>query len=76
VRDRPIFTAGPLQDEFQDLRGFRPLPPLWTVEWPLFFAVDGSTPQPSRLIDARLADPLFSLPDGAGSLAFRNLKRG
>jgi hypothetical protein len=76
VTDRPIFSPGSLQNEFQDLRGFRPLPPQWTVEWPLFFPIDGSTPQPSRLIDAKLALGLFDLPDGGGSLAFRNLKRG
>lgn len=75
VTDRPIFAPGPLQNEFQDLRGFRPLPPQWTLEFPLFFAVDGSTPQASRLIDAKLTTALFDLPDGGGSLAFRNLKR-
>lgn len=53
VTDRPIFTPGPLQSEFQDLRGFRPLPPQWSVDWPLFFTIGGSTPQPSRLVDAR-----------------------
>jgi hypothetical protein len=46
------------------------------VQWPLFFAIDGSTPQPSRLIDSKLSQGLFDLPDGGGSLAFRNLKRG
>jgi Animal haem peroxidase len=76
VRDRPIFSPGPLQNEFQDLRGFRPLPPGWTVSWPHFFPIDGSTPQPSRLVDAKLVAGLFDLPDGGGSLAFRNLKRG
>jgi hypothetical protein len=76
VRDRPIFLPGPLQDEKQDLRGFRPLPQGWTVSWPMFFPIDGSTAQPSRLIDAKLVQGLFDLPDGGGSLAFRNLKRG
>jgi Animal haem peroxidase len=76
VRDRPIFQPGPLQNEFQDLRGFRPLPQGWTVQWPLFFPIDGSTPQPSRLVDAKLSQALFDLPDNGGSLAFRNLKRG
>jgi hypothetical protein len=75
VTDRPIFVPGPLQNDFQDLRGFRPLPQQWTVEWPLFFSIDGSTPQPSRLVDAKLATGLFDLPDGGGSLALRNLKR-
>jgi ParB-like chromosome segregation protein Spo0J len=69
-------TSGPLQNEFQDLRGFRPLPQQWTVDWALFFPVSGSVPQSSRLIDAKLTQALFDLPDGGGSLAFRNLKRG
>ncbi len=76
VTDRPIFISGPLPNEFADLRGFRPLPPGWTVDWTLFFPINGSTPQPSRMIDARLIPALFDLPDGGGSLAFRNLKRG
>lgn len=76
VTDRPIFLPGPLQNETQDLRGFRPLPQQWTVQWPLFFSIGGSTPQPSRLIDAKLVTGLFNLPDNGGSLAFRNLKRG
>jgi hypothetical protein len=79
VTDRPIFIPGPLPNEFADLRGFRPLPQQWTVEWPLFFQVDGSSPQLSRRIDAKLAAGLFNLPDEQGdlmSLAFRNLKRG
>ncbi len=74
--DRPIFIPGPLTDQFQDLRGFRPLPPQWTVDWTLFFEIDGSTPQPSRMIDAGLVPALFDLPDSGGSLPFRNLKRG
>ena len=78
VRQRPIFIPGPLPDEFADLRGFRPLPPAWTADWSLFVSIAGSAPQPSRLIDARLAPPLFDIPglDGPTSLAFRNLKRG
>jgi Animal haem peroxidase len=76
VTDRPIFLPGPLQSETDDLRGFRPLPGGWTVQWPLFFPIEGSTPQPSRLVDAKLVIGLFDLPDNGGSLAFRNLKRG
>jgi hypothetical protein len=76
VTDRPIFLPGPLQSETQDLRGFRPLPLQWTVQWPLFFPIEGSTPQPGRLVDAKLVPGLFDLPDNGGSLAFRNLKRG
>lgn len=76
VTDRPIFVSGPLPDQFADLRGFRPLPPGWTVDWSVFFPLGGSQPQPSRLVDAKLVPALFDLPDGGGSLAFRNLKRG
>lgn len=76
ARDRPIFVPGPLQNETQDLRGFRPLPGQWTIDWGQFFPLDGSAPQLSRLIDSKLVPALFSLPDDGGSLAFRNLKRG
>jgi heme peroxidase len=76
VTNRPIFISGPLTDPLADLRGFRRLPQGWTVDWSRFLPIDGSTPQPSRLIDARLSPPLFDLPDKGGSLAFRNLLRG
>jgi hypothetical protein len=76
VVDRPIFISGPPPDEFADLRGFRPLPSQWTVDWNLFFTIGGSTPQPSRRIDSKLVPALFDLPDGGGSLPFRNLLRG
>lgn len=79
VKERPIFLPGPLVDEFADLRGFRRLPQAWTADWPLFFEIDGSTPQPSRLIDGRVVPALFDLPtveDGSPSLPVRNLLRG
>ena len=76
VTDRPIFISGALPDPFADLRGFRPLPRQWTVDWHKFFPVDGATPQPARRIDSKLSVGLFDLPDAGGSLAFRNLKRG
>lgn len=77
VTARPIFLPGDV-GETDDLRGFRPLPDGWTIDWPLFFPIDGSTPQPSRLIDARLAPGLFQLPGFASdaSLPLRNLLRG
>jgi hypothetical protein len=82
VTDRPIFIPGEKVGELDDLRGFRPLPGAWTVDWSFF--LDGapgkaSKPQHSRKIDAHLARGLFDLPgfpDGQSSLAFRNLKRG
>ena len=76
VTQRPIFVPRELPDPFADLRGFRPLPPGWTIDWSRFFAVDGSSPQLGRRIDSRLVAALFELPSGGGSLAFRNLKRG
>jgi len=77
VSGRPIFLAGEV-GELDDLRGFRRLPTGWTAKWDLFFAIDGSTPQPSRLIDAKLSPALFDLPRPTDerSLAFRNLRRG
>jgi hypothetical protein len=73
---RPIFVPGPLADPLQDLRGFRRLPPHWSVDWSRFFVVGGSAPQPGRAIDAKLSPALFDLPDSGGSLAVRNLQRG
>lgn len=76
VTARPIFLPRPLDDPFQDLRGFRRLPPRWTIDWARFFPMVGSTPQPSRAIDSKLVPALFALPDSGGSLALRNLQRG
>jgi hypothetical protein len=75
VQDRPIFLAGEV-GLLDDLRGFRPLPGQWTVDWSLFLEVGDSAPQPSRLIDAKLAAGLFSLPGSEDSLALHNLLRG
>jgi hypothetical protein len=46
------------------------------IDWSLFFAVGGSVPQPSRLIDARLVPDLYDLLGLSASLALRNLQRG
>ena len=75
VQDRPIFLPGNV-GPLDDLRGFRPLPGQWTIDWSFFLGIDGSTPQPSRLIDAKLAAGLFTLPGSEDSLALRNLRRG
>jgi hypothetical protein len=72
----PLFAPGALADPLQDLRGFRRLPPHWTVDWSGFFPVGGSAPQRGRAIDTRLSPELFDLPDAGGSLALRNLQRG
>lgn len=75
----PIFTAGELTDEHQDLRGFRPLASQWTIDWSFFFeSADSSNLQHARTIDPRLAAPLADVP-GTGephALAARNLRRG
>lgn len=80
VRDRPIFAPGDAVGELDDLRGRRELPAAWSVHWPDFLGIDGSAPQPSRLIDAKLNAGLFDLPglgaDEPQSLALRNLLRG
>jgi hypothetical protein len=82
VTDRPIFIPGEKVGELDDLRGFRPLPGAWTVDWSFFLAGapgKAAKPQLSRRIDAHLSRGLFDLPgfpDGQSSLAFRNLKRG
>lgn len=66
-----------------DLHGFCRRPSGWTVDWKLFFPLDPTTtPQPSRLIDTRLAASLTTLPptvvtgDGPLTLTERNLLRG
>jgi hypothetical protein len=67
-----------------DLRGRRPLPVAFEIEWWRFFPVPGKPTSPrnvARLIDAKLAIPLLNLPptvvsDPMVSLAERNLVRG
>ncbi|MGI8810812.1 MAG: peroxidase family protein [Acidimicrobiales bacterium] len=46
----------------EHLIGFRPLPKDWTIQWDLYFVIDGSKPQLSRRIDAKLVGPLMRLP--------------
>ena len=70
----PLFTEGDLQNEHQDLRGFRPLASQWTVEWPRFFG--GDELQVARKIDTRLVPALTHLPEERPVLALRNLQRG
>jgi hypothetical protein len=76
VRGIPIFrpNAGPLQD----LRGFRPLPEQWTIDWNLYVRLDGDAAQVqmSRKIDSRLASALSQIPPSNDSLARLNLLRG
>jgi hypothetical protein len=71
------------ENDLANLNGFRRLPDDWGIEWPVLFAMPGSseTPQPSLAIDPLLAGPLATLPksvasDPPASLATRNLQRG
>jgi hypothetical protein len=67
-----------------DLRGGRPLPSGTAIEWQHFFDIDGlpGVPDPSKLIDTKISQPLFALPipgvaaSGSNVLAFRNMVRG
>jgi Animal haem peroxidase len=74
----PIFSAGELQDEHQDLRGFRPLASGWTIDWTFFFDLGTANLQHARLIDTKLAAPLADVPGTTvpHALARRNLRRG
>lgn len=78
----PVFVPDPMPDRRADFRGFRGLPPQWTISWTNFFPLDDEGPVASRKIDTRLVEPLFTLPgeDPADvdrrSLARRNLVRG
>jgi hypothetical protein len=68
-----------------DFRGFRGLPPFWTVSWPFFFELGGGQDvlQPSLTIDTKISGPLADALPGADhekkddrSLPRRNLLRG
>ena len=68
-----------------DFRGFRGLPPFWTISWPFFFELEGGQQvlQPSFKIDTKISGPLFDALPGANhqdpidrSLPRRNLLRG
>jgi hypothetical protein len=75
----PIFGA-----TGRDLRGSQPLPARLEIDWKHFFELRGQSTalrNQSRLIDGKLALPLFNLPstvvnDAMVSLAERNLIRG
>ncbi len=77
----PIFIPPSKEPGFlDDLRGVRPLPQFWTLQWDKFLEFGGGGAcQKSRLIDAKLAQALGQIPAGPGienPLAFLNLKRG
>jgi hypothetical protein len=79
----------PSADPLSHLGGSRQLPDFWQIRWPLFFKFPRQgTPQFSRMINAKLAQPLMNLPESVlgekeherhperRSLAARNLLRG
>jgi hypothetical protein len=93
VQDTPTFLPAdqlpPKSNAFgfrtADFRGFRGLPPRWTMSWPFFFELDApeGTRQPTLKIDTNIAGPLATaLPDtdhsdiNDFSLPRRNLIRG
>src|SRR5215213_1844368 len=90
---RPTFLPAsdlpPKENVFEfrtaDFRGFRGLPPSWTVSWPFFFELDDGQGvlQQSFKIDTNISGPLVNALPGADhqdpidrSLPKRNLLRG
>jgi hypothetical protein len=66
-----------------DFRGFRGLPPGWTIAWPFFFDLDEEGSQKSLLINTQIAGALADALPGTDhadeilrSLPRRNLLRG
>jgi Animal haem peroxidase len=77
VTGRPLLGAADDRPDAPSLRGCRPIPLGWTIEWPRFVSIHGSAPQLSRRIDGRLAPALFGLVcPPIDSLAALNLRRG
>ncbi len=80
IEPLPILTDIRVANRLQHLGGFRTLPKGWTVQWKYFFPLGDQAPQHSRLIDARLAEPMRKLPplidDARRSLGLLNMLRG
>ena len=77
----PILTDIRVANPLQHLGGFRTLPKGWTVQWKhLFDLDDDTTPQLSRRIDTKLAEPMRKLPpaidNARRSLGLLNMLRG
>lgn len=71
----PSSNPGPTAD----LRGGRPLPARWSMDWRHFFEFGEIVPQKTRLINTKLSGALAKIsagPGGENSLAFLNLVRG
>ena len=85
VGRRPIFLpddAAPHADDGADLRGFRPIPSDWAIDWQFFIAYEGEAeprtispaydpidrkPQRAYKIDTSLVSPLGDLPSQIAS---------
>jgi hypothetical protein len=78
--EQPLFMPGDEHGGLVDLRGGQQVPPAWAIAWPFFFRLGPEEPQPSRLINTKLAPSLFDLPlhrpDEVQSLPLLNLLRG
>jgi hypothetical protein len=77
----PILTDIRVANPLQHLGGFRTLPKGWTVQWKHLFELDdATTPQLSRRIDTKLAEPMRKLPpaidNARRSLGLLNMLRG
>jgi hypothetical protein len=76
----PILTDIRVANRLQHLGGFRRLPKNWTVQWKHFFPLGDGTPQLTRRIDTKLAEPMRKLPpaidDARRSLGLLNMLRG
>ncbi len=86
---RPYYTlnsSGVRGQIFPDCKGTCPVTHDRVLDWPYFFAVDGThPPQPSKRIDTRIAHSLIDLPTSVvgetsipeeHSIAYRDLERG
>ncbi len=76
----PILTDIRVANPLQHLGGFRTLPKGWSVQWKHLFDLDDGEPQPSRLIDTKMAEPMRKLPPAIDerrrSLGLLNMLRG
>jgi hypothetical protein len=71
--DVPIFALR--SDPRRSLRGLRPLPPEFVIEWHRFFALGGSGLQSSMAIDTVISRRLFELPPDVGTDGMAELPR-
>src|SRR5207248_9779626 len=56
TQDIPIFVADPHPAPTADLRGFRPLPEDWEIDWSFFFQIgEASHLQQARLTPSQIA---------------------